>query len=1455
MKAIRIFLSSPGDCKAERTSVHEIAEALNADPVVASFAHVEIVAWDWRSGVPLEAHRSPQTSVNAFLPMPEACEIFVGIFRCKFGTPLPENEYRKTDGSAFLSGSEYEFHRAWDARRRGAPYPHLLVYRLDDAETGACPDALQFQRMQAFFTGPPFKESGAWTGSLNRFINTQDFKEKLDYHLRHIISQWRPGTRLSLDEWMKRQARRLTHDAGPRYTADAHVETEIGTVFDWLLARTQAVQQFDKALADAWKRMPQEPAFNDLKTRMVAIAAALRGNPRWEVPPDFDAIAATLENIETLAWKLHEQAEHVHEDGKETEANRYRRNDLLQLALNSRDAVRLIGESAPYTQKRLLLLTGPAGQGKTHTLVHEINQVLEEGGIAVGVLGHTLSASGDLWRAILQRLDYQGSLTEFLDELENAAASRGQRALLVFDALNETPDKGRWKSQLAGMIGEVLARPHLALALGVRSDYLNFVLPPTKDDKTTWVKFQHPGFTGIGADALLAYCAHYGVKAPVAPPIGELGNPLYVQLLVKSLQGRRELTHWLPSWQEVWEAWIARMEDEAQGKLGLDDPSRPQPIRRVLSKLARAMLDDGRFDLPRLQANDIAKATVGVEGVIGYLCSAGALMDRVVEEDEELIEFGFERLSDTFLVDRLLTHLFKGLAKPEDKYQALTQALAPGGNLYPLSTRDYQEHPLSYHRSGMLAALCLAAPRHIGAEIPTLIPATTADDQGWQTADWALQEAFVDSLRWRNRPEEFGTTPEKLWALWQETGARHGETELDELICFALIPDHPFAMDRLLHPWLLAMSSPGERDAAWSVVLVPLWFDESSTLQILVRWAKEAALDGVHADIALPAARLMAWTTASSQRGMRLDATRGLTRLLAACPEIVPTFLPDFLDVNDAYVLESVLTAVLGLILGGEAPDIMGQAARLVYVSQFPAGNARWCHLTIRHYARSIVEEANARGWLPEADLDVVRPPYRSRLSLEEIPNKDALREMDRSSGFGQITGSCFGHDFYWYVMGATSGRKHFSSTPLPGSSEPVRSYAGGNGLGEGKQPDIFDIPLAARFVAWNCKQLGWTAERFDEFDKGFYTRDGGRFSADDRTERIGKKYQWIGWQTMLGFLTDNYEMTPEWGDAPRRYDNPHQIGYIEMHDPSRWLHTVTPLVNLAKGDRFWEIPSQPPWPVPELARIEAWAASPGHDLPPDDIINTIPDLPVTWGDGPWLRLAAEHIWNYRFAPGQWGLGHEFQADIWWQIWPMLVRTEDMPRLLDELGSKPIQERLAGIGRLDADEDRDSALVDWPERMEIFDRGFGMDSDSRMDAWLPAPWMPMVGACGHPDRRDEHRPVLLPWPRLFREWGLTLDLRRGVVLHGSEVVFGLAGWVFGKEALFARIEPLRALLDASGYSMLWWMRGERRAFLNIHYPNDSDAVWVDYHGLAYLGPDGRVNTAWLERVQRLPRNQ
>jgi len=129
-KHLRIFLSSPGDVATERRLARNlINEELGVAPFLRGRVTFEIVSWDDPlAGTPIPADLTPQDAINRGLKKASECDIVVVILWSRMGTPLPSDKYRKGDGSAYLSGTEWEFEDAMRAAEsRGTP--KILVYR------------------------------------------------------------------------------------------------------------------------------------------------------------------------------------------------------------------------------------------------------------------------------------------------------------------------------------------------------------------------------------------------------------------------------------------------------------------------------------------------------------------------------------------------------------------------------------------------------------------------------------------------------------------------------------------------------------------------------------------------------------------------------------------------------------------------------------------------------------------------------------------------------------------------------------------------------------------------------------------------------------------------------------------------------------------------------------------------------------------------------------------------------------------------------------------------------------------------------------------------------------------------------------------------------------------------------------------------------------------------------
>ena len=79
-----------------------------------------------------------------------------------------------------------------------------------------------------------------------------------------------------------------------------------------------------------------------------------------------------------------------------------------------------------------------------------------------------------------------------------------------------------------------------------------------------------------------------------------------------------------------------------------------------------------------------------------------------------------------------------------------------------------------------------------------------------------------------------------------------------------------------------------------------------------------------------------------------------------------------------------------------------------------------------------------------------------------------------------------------------------------------------------------FDLSIIQRYIIWRVFNLGWTVERFGNFDS-ITIRDEGRRA--NKAERMGKKYQWIAYHEILAYMADNFQYRPDYNSSGQAFE------------------------------------------------------------------------------------------------------------------------------------------------------------------------------------------------------------------------------------------------------------------------------------------------------------------------------
>ncbi|MFA5164015.1 MAG: hypothetical protein WC481_00420 [Candidatus Omnitrophota bacterium] len=313
----------------------------------------------------------------------------------------------------------------------------------------------------------------------------------------------------------------------------------------------------------------------------------------------------------------------------------------------------------------------------------------------------------------------------------------------------------------------------------------------------------------------------------------------------------------------------------------------------------------------------------------------------------------------------------------------------------------------------------------------------------------------------------------------------------------------------------LKLMSINERDLSWTE-----WIRETRAekfkdlLAMELRWKQDLSMR-------TPADQLRAkwimWLLTSTDHELRDIATRALYWFGRGNPESLFAESLNSLNINDPYVPERMLAASYGVMMAKQV-DLTNQAfvntilpkyARNLYDSIFAKGASfSTTHLLMREYATRVIEVA------------VLHNP--KLFNAEEIRRTQSpfldggIREWGENTTLKESHGgdSPFRMDFENYTIGSL-----------------VRERSNYDYKHEGYQE------IRAK-ILWRIEQLGWSSNQFKNVDDSIASsQHWGRTSHDaKKIDRYGKKYSWIAFFEMSGFLNDK-SILEDWRERTSSVD------------------------------------------------------------------------------------------------------------------------------------------------------------------------------------------------------------------------------------------------------------------------------------------------------------------------------
>ena len=884
-------------------------------------------------------------------------------------------------------------------------------------------------------------------------------------------------------------------------------------------------------------------------------------------------------------------------------------------------------------ERGALLLTGEAGQGKTHLFCAAAERAAAARQPAIVILAGRLSGR-NVWSEIanLLGLGHVGSEV-LIGAMQAAAQASNSPFLLLIDALNEADEPKAWQEELPSLLAEINRSSWISLGVSVRSTFRSIVLPA--GGVSGIADIEHRGFEHRELEATERFFDAFGLDQPRVPLLmPEFSNPLFLKLYCEGLEGLglsappTGETHASDVFDRYLQAKAARIES----RLDLDPGTRP--VETAIDSFCRALAHENRDSLERERSTKIinqfaAGRNKWPDTLLGQLLSEGVLTAdlawrRATDDPVEVIRITYQRFAD-YRVASALLESSKG--DPE----RLREALVAGS---PLRGQVLKAP------AGWIEALAVKIPERFNVE---LLDAARWHLDSFTRRRWNL--AFVNSVATRRASAVTDRTRVLLSRVARRSRDLNGLVR-ETLLTVALIPEHP--LRDALHERLKSWTMP-TRDVAWSI---PTYFafDSGGLLDRLIRWAARGPYPDCPDEVVATAATPIVWTFTSPNRWMRDYATKALAQLLSGHLPVLPPLIRQFDGVDDPYVIERLAAVSHGAVLRGGRHAPEAAVAVAGELKRAALANAHIPNIITRDAVRGVFEWCSEQELIEDHEYAEVLPPYgtappgrpRTKKQIESAYRRDEHHRAQVGWPYATVFASILGmlDDFGHYVI--ASKVSDFSQHPLS-SARPQQG-----------EMTPYQTESAKCWVFERVLSLGWTPERFAEFDRVHTDHWAGR--SDHKAERFGKKYQWIALRELLARIADNVHMAAE-----IEYAGPWQFFGRDI-DPT----LPAPRRRRSDDDGFdleptfssdsetWWIPQGPTYGPDDPPVGEGWAVAVG-DIPEFE--------PLVSRKGPdgvrWVALHSFHDWNEAVSEDEdrWA---QRRRNLWSHIYSWLVRPADL---------------------------------------------------------------------------------------------------------------------------------------------------------------------------------------------------
>lgn len=925
-------------------------------------------------------------------------------------------------------------------------------------------------------------------------------------------------------EWFVNRASITVDILGERFNAEFNVDTEASRNLSVFLQDQYALDYYNEKKRNLieevaslrWKFDDMYKYARKLSEFVVSIpdvnSESICDVEKWQ-----EMISTVFENdIDEIEAKL-EDAQNEYEKIKNRDKNKEIRLKIYIEKLRQLKELfywlELPEIERNLLNKKFLVVEGKAGMGKTQLLVNETISLLDANEDALLIIGSDCLSDINIFEQLKNNLRLNFDFEELIDILDVIGEINGKIVPILIDALNESWKPQLWKSVLPILYKKVSEKNNVKLAISFRSEYQNIILPERFLESDNIVKIEHRGFRDNLFEASKQFLAYYGIPfTPLHMFTADIYNPLFLTLYCKTYQGDEVE---LPV---LYERILKNANNKVHMNLkkaiesaGYDETE--NLVFPVVEAISKMTLSSGRrhFEKSEIESLEIW-TTLGLapRSFITQLLRENILHD-YESGGKTYVYFSFDQINDYFSAKTILSML---RTEEEIKKYVHEHVLdIVNGEVRNLAGKDLFVH---------VCALYATKFRKECIDIIDVI-----DDESDRVD---LFRAYIESFEWRREIylnisellelcNKYFIEPAVLWNSFINNSVKQ---------------KHLLNADNLYK--VLKQYSVSKRDYLWTIFINGKTTNDDRIAQLIEIYNKGEVLEVSDKEQIRLLLILFSWVLTSSNRWLRDTTSKAMIEILKNHFEYTEYLLNLFSDINDPYIIQRLYGIAFGACVkrNSENKEIFKSLVGFVFKDIFDKDMV-YPDILLRDYARLIIERYLMEYPDEKKDYEIekIKPSYKS-MPIPDIEDQK-YQDKDFKKGLFFIQHSM---QFEGIGMYGDFGRYVFQSA--------LRNF------------EVDDYKIFNYAMYYIINELGYKGDWFDDYDSFV-----GRFSYDRhrvlKTERIGKKYQWITMYNILARISDYYPMKNLFSieEEIMLYDGPWEP-YVKDFDPTLNEHNMS---------------------------------------------------------------------------------------------------------------------------------------------------------------------------------------------------------------------------------------------------------------------------------------------------------